>query len=291
MKILVSAAHGKTGRHVIEALLNHDDPPEIRGLVRNLSASSPGTAPGVDYVTADLRNRRDVEAAVDGIDTVVHYGPTMDPLETSMGVGMIDAAERAGVRRFVYISVIHPQLDHLMNHKAKLAVESHLFNSTLDWTILRPQHYMQNNNIKRIVENRTLTVSYSVDTKLGHVDMRDLGEAVAIVSTADGHSFAAYDLDGGQQLSATDLAATISQISGVPIDAREVSVKEAVEGFIQAPISVLPGYTTEGFYRLFGFYGRVGIAGNPNLATWLLGRTPGTFDQYVRRSLTLPAFS
>lgn len=283
MRILISAAQGKTGSHVIAALRGLDDPPEMRGLVRH--PSSLHAVRDVEYVTADLENLREIEAALQGVDAVVHYGPTMHPLETSMGVSMIDAADRAGVRRFIYISVIHPQLDHLMNHKAKLSVESHLFNSSLDWTILRPQHYMQNNDVQRIVANRKLTVPYSVDTKLGHVDMRDLGEAVAIVAANEGHSFASYDIDGGQPLSATDLASTISEVSGVSIVAEEVAIKDAVEGFAQVPISVLPRYTSEGFYRLFGFYSRVGINGNPNVATWLLGRSPGTFEQYVRRSL------
>jgi uncharacterized protein YbjT (DUF2867 family) len=284
MQILISAARGKTGRHVIEALRGVDNPSKVRGLVRKLPSAAEA---GVDYVTADLEHRRDVEAALDGVDVVVHYGPTLHPLESSMGVSMIDAAEQAGVRRFIYISVIHPQLDHLMNHQAKRVVESHLFNSSLDWTVLRPQHYMQNNDIRGIVAAGKLTVPYSVDTKIGHVDMRDLAEAVVIVAMNKGHSFASYDLDGGQSLSATDLAAVISKISGVRVVAEEVSIQDAVEGFTQVPLSVLPKYTSEGFYRLFGFYSRIGIAGNPNVATWLLGRNPGTFEQYVRRSLAL----
>ena len=53
----------------------------------------------------------------------------------------------------MYISVIHPEIDDLVNHKAKLAVESHLINSRLDWTVLRPQHYMQNILVARVIDD------------------------------------------------------------------------------------------------------------------------------------------
>jgi hypothetical protein len=47
----------------------------------------------------------------------------------------------------------------------------------------------------------------------------------------------------------------------------------------------LPDYKIEGVHRLFGYYARHGIQGNANVATWLLGRTPGSYDAYVQRSL------
>jgi hypothetical protein len=40
--------------------------------------------------------------------------------------------------------------------------------------------------------------------------------------------------------------------------------------------------------RLFDHYGRYGITGNPNVLTWLLGRPPTSFDEYVQRSLAAP---
>jgi hypothetical protein len=40
-------------------------------------------------------------------------------------------------------------------------------------------------------------------------------------------------------------------------------------------------------FRLFGHYGRYGITGNPNVLSWLLGRRPTRFDEYVRRCLAI----
>jgi hypothetical protein len=40
-------------------------------------------------------------------------------------------------------------------------------------------------------------------------------------------------------------------------------------------------------FRLFDHYGRYGITGNPNVLSWLLGRSPTTFFDYTRRSLSV----
>ena len=44
-------------------------------------------------------------------------------------------------------------------------------------------------------------------------------------------------------------------------------------------------YRLDAMFRLFDHYGRYGISGNSNALSWLLGRGPTSFDEYVRRSL------
>jgi uncharacterized protein YbjT (DUF2867 family) len=279
MKILVSAANGKTGRHVIESLRARADTPLIRGLgARPVEHTD-------ESLTGDMNDPTVLARAVHGVDAVIHYGPPMHPREAAMGTGMIDAAVAAGVRRFVFISVIHPEIDDLMNHQAKLAIEAHLINSRLDWTVLRPQHYMQNIDVPRCVREGQLTMPYPVDTVLGHVDMRDLAEAVAKVVMEPGHIYATYDVSAAQALSVRDLCATIYRLSGVPVQPKAIdvySVIDIIRMHWQGPLS---DYSIEAFHRLFGYYARHGIQGNPNVLTWLLGRPPATFEEYVSRSL------
>jgi uncharacterized protein YbjT (DUF2867 family) len=279
MKILVSAANGKTGRHVIASLRARTHVPVIRGL---------GTRP-VEHtdesVTGDMNDPTVLARAVQGVDAVIHYGPPMHPRETAMGTGMIDAAVAAGVRRFVFISVIHPEIDDLMNHQAKLDIESHLINSRLDWTVLRPQHYMQNIDVARCMQQGRLVMPYPVDTVLGHVDMHDLAEAVAKVVMEPSHVYATYDVSADQALSVSDICATITRVSGASVEPKAMdvySVVDMIKAHWKGPLS---DYSIEAFHRLFGYYARHGIQGNPNVLTWLLGRLPATFEDYVRRSL------
>jgi uncharacterized protein YbjT (DUF2867 family) len=282
MTVLVVGANGRTGRHVIAALRALDKPPPIRGLLRTAHELPVGVEPAY----ADMEDKSAVGRALDGVDTVIHYGPTMHPRETAMGTGMIDAAKAAGVRRFVFVSVIHPEIDDLVNHKTKLAIESYLINSRLDWTVLRPQHYMQTIDVRRAVTAGRLTLAWPPDVRHGHVDMRDLAEAAAIVATRPGHSYATYDIDGGAHLSTREICAIISRLSGSAVEPGEIDATTAVQMVTGRPgEEQVSDYTVEGYHRMLGYYSRMGTVGNPNVATWLLGRAPASFEDYVRRSL------
>lgn len=276
MRILVVGANGKTGRHVIAALKARPERPVIRGFSR-----SAVLADGVEKMQGDLDTPADRARAVAGMDAVIHYGPAFDPRETSMGTGMIDATVAAGVRRFIYISVIHPEIDDLMNHQAKLAVESYLLDTNLDWTILRPQHYMQNIDARAAVGSGQLHVPTSA--VVGHVNMADLAEAVAKVALEPGHSYATYDISSNEHLSLDDICAVLSRVSGKRVRGGVIPTDKLVE--MMSAHHPLPAYTVEAAYRLFGYYSRRGLRGNPNTLTWLLGRQPTSFEQYVARCL------
>lgn len=278
MKVLVTAARGKTGRRIVTALKARPEDIEVRALSRGLLEES-----GVEALTGDMDDPAVRARAVAGIDTVIHYGPAMDPREVAMGTGTVDAAAAAGVGRFVFVSVIHPQIDDLLNHQAKLRIEAHLINSGLDWTILRPQHYFQNVDPVLVQRTGALVMPYPVTTRLGHVDMNDLAEAAAKVAVEPGHSFAAYDIASAAHLTVEDLAEGLAAALGIPVAAREISPADLVARIeMHRP---LHPYAKEAFHRLFGYYARRGIQGNPNVLSWLLGRAPGTFSDYVQRVL------
>jgi uncharacterized protein YbjT (DUF2867 family) len=61
----------------------------------------------------------------------------MHPREAEMGPNVVSAARVAGVGHFVQFSVTHPQLESLLNHQAKLAVERHVLLSRIAFTIGR----------------------------------------------------------------------------------------------------------------------------------------------------------
>jgi uncharacterized protein YbjT (DUF2867 family) len=278
VRVLVVGANGKTGRHVVAALQARKEPLFIRGLGR-----TPITIEGVEAVQGDLEVPADRARAVEGMDAVIHYAPSMHPRETAMGTGMIDAAVAAKVKLFVYISVIHPQIDDLLNHQAKLAVESYLIDTDLDWTILRPQHYMQNLDVPRAIESGQVMLPTHITAVLAHVDMADLAEAAAKVALEPGHRYAAYDISGSNSddLSTEQISAVISRIAQRPIAAREGTAAQFVAVLTQG--HTMTNYATEATHRLSGYYARRGIKGNPNVLTWLLGRAPTSFDAYVTR--------
>jgi len=280
--ILVTAANGRTGRSVIRALVRaghrvrvFDIATEVEQLVEEGAAEA---------LVGDLLDPGDLRRAVEGAKSVVHIGPPMHPREAEMGHGVVTAARQAGVEHVVQFSVTHPQLEPLLNHQAKLAVERVLLLSRMPFTILQPMHYMQNVDVAQVVAEGVLRQPYSLDTRLAHVDLEDVAEVAAkVVGEGRHHHYATYELCGEDFHNAHELAQAISAESGRPVAAEHVPFPAGTTAGPRP--SEADDYRLDAMFRLFDHYGRYGITGNPNVLSWLLGRRPTSFDEYVRRSL------
>ena len=280
--ILVTAANGRTGRSVVRALA-------IAGhRVRALDV-----APGVEQlldtgaaevIVGDLLEPGDLRRAVDGVRSVIHIGPPMHPREAEMGHGVVSAARQARVEHFVQFSVTHPQLEPLLNHQAKLAVERVVLMSRMPFTILQPMHYMQNIDVARTLGEGVLRQPYSLDARLAHVDLEDVAEvAVLVLDEARVHRYATYELCGEAFHNAHELAHRISAGAGRPVTAEQSALPASTTG--EAHPSEADDHRLQAMSRLFEHYGRYGITGNSNVLRWLLGRPPTSFEEYMRRCL------
>lgn len=276
--IAITAAAGKTGRHVLRALSSAGV--AVRAIAHSAAGAQTARTNGArEAVVADLTHPDELPDALDGCDATVHIGPPMHPREITMGQNVIDAATRAGVEHVVLMSVTHPQLEPLLNHQSKLAVERHLLASRLPFTILQPMHYMQNVNVRDCVNSGLFRQPYSLDRPLSFVDLADVGAATAIVLAAPAeHRWATYELCGADILTGHDIAETLTDVGGAAVRAEQVSVDAILS-------AEAPDYTIDGFTRLVNHYDRYGILGNPNVLRWLLDREPTTFTEYVRREL------
>jgi uncharacterized protein YbjT (DUF2867 family) len=279
--ILVTAANGRTGRSVIRALTR--DGQRVRAFDRADDVEQLRDEDAVEVFVGDMLEPTDLRRALVGVQTVIHIGPPMHPREAEMGHAVVAAARQAQVEHFVQFSVTHPQLEPLLNHQAKLAVERVLLLSRLPFTILQPMHYMQNIDIARVVREGVLRQAYSLETRLAHVDLDDVADVAAkVVREGRQHYYATYELCADQYLNAHELAMAIAAEAGRLIIAEHVPLTTARHA--DQP-SEEDDYRLDAMFRLFDHYGRYGITGNANVLTWLLGRRPTSFAEYVRRSL------
>ena len=278
--ILITAASGMTGRHLVPALRQRGQ--KVRALARSASLEDM-RGDGVQTLQGDMLDPATLRRALDGVSAVIHIGPAFDPLEEAMGRAVVDGALAAGVPRLVQFSVYHPEIDFLINHQVKRRVEEYVVSSGLRYTILEPMHYMQNIDPAAVVEAGVLRLPYSLATPLAFVDLADVAEVAARVLTEDGHDYATYPLCGSDVLSGDDLVKVIARISGSEIVGEEIPVSAVLEAI--AGGGRLPRYVEDGLRRLFGYYGLYGIRGNANVLRWVLAREPTSFAQYVRGSL------
>lgn len=278
--ILVTAAGGRTGRHLIRALVAKGL--QTRALVRR-DDSGLLEIGASELAIGDMLNRADLRRACEGVSAVIHNGP-ISPDETVMGRWAVDAARDAGVAHFVYVSVTHPQTEWLINHQNKLKVEDYLINSGLPFTILQPMHYFQNINVPAAVEAGVYASPYSRSARLSFVDLVDLAEAAARVTGSPDHHFATYEICGSDYLNTDEVAAMLADKSGRAIVNHELALPEFL-----ARIPGTDGYLGDMLARLMTYYARYGIRGNPNVLAWLLGRPPTTLSEYVERMLQAEA--
>ena len=111
MKVLITGASGFLGGHMAELFIEAGH--EVRGLTRRTSNTELLENLGVEVVRGDLKDHDSLRRAVEGMDAVVHAASTMGgiPQEyieaTVNGTrALLNAAQEAGVKRFVHISSI-----------------------------------------------------------------------------------------------------------------------------------------------------------------------------------------
>ncbi|MFN3949303.1 SDR family oxidoreductase [Microbacterium sp.] len=152
-RIVIIGGHGKVALHLARLLADRGD--EATSVIRNPDQSADIEKAGGSPLVLDVENAGtdEMAAAFAGADAVVwSAGAGGGSAERTYAVDRdaaqraIDAASKAGVRRFVMVSWIGSTPDHGIDPDdsfyayadAKLAADDHLRASELDWTILGP---------------------------------------------------------------------------------------------------------------------------------------------------------
>ena len=280
--IVVTGAAGKTGRAVIRAVVGRRQVvralihrPEQEDSVRSLGAQ--------EVVAGDMRDPAVLDRAMEGARAAYHICPNVHPEEVAIGQAAIAAAQRAGIKHLVYHSVLHPQVEAMPHHWLKMRVEEQIFASGLDYTILQPAAYMQNVLAQResVVGRGVYPVPYAAGTRLGMVDLEDVAEVAAKVLTEPGHKGATYELCGPEALTQTEIAGLMGQQLGQAVQAQAVPLETWRQ---QAQASGLGLYQVETLVRMFEYYERHGLWGNPNVLACLLGRQPTSLADFLVRT-------
>jgi uncharacterized protein YbjT (DUF2867 family) len=141
--ILVTGGTGTLGRHVVRRLFDAGRD------VRVLSRRTPDAGDGVEYLAGDLDTGLGVDAAVAGVETVIHCAGAQKGDEDKAR-NLARAAAEAGVRHVVYISVVgadrvpvESALDRMMfaYFASKLGGERAIAASGVPWTTLRATQF------------------------------------------------------------------------------------------------------------------------------------------------------
>ncbi len=277
MKVLTIGATGAYARLVVPELTKRGV--RVRALVRDERKADAARQQGAhETAVGDLRDRASLRAAAEGMDGVFHLNPAFAPDEADMGVAMVETAEAAGVRKFVFSSVYHPSIS-LVNHASKRPVEEALYASDMQFTVLQPAMFMQNlqGSWSAVRETGRITRPYSKLAKVSFVDYRDVAEVAALALTADALAYGTFELCAPGMVDLVELAALISEALGRPVEAGEVSFEEG------AKTPNMPDQLREGLASMNADYDRHGFhGGNALVLRAILGREPRTLSQFIQ---------
>jgi uncharacterized protein YbjT (DUF2867 family) len=281
--ILLTGAAGKTGKAILNTLLPHGV--RVRSLVRSTAQAEQIRAIGGKHIAiGDLRDSDALASAMEGVVSIYFIAPNMSPDELEIGRNLIRIARENGVTRFVYHSVLHPQVEAMPHHWQKLRMEEYLFESGMDYTILQPCAYMQNilSSWQSITEKGIYAVPYATSARISIVDLEDVAAAVEVVLTQRNHNGAIYELAGPEPLSQVEVAETLGAqldrpVEAVALDREHWAANARNSGLDKASITTL--------VKMFEYYDQNGLTGNSNILEHLLKRPANRFSEFVQRNL------
>ncbi len=147
--ILVAGGTGHLGVELVPLLTARGIP--VRILTRDPDRARQRLGETPQFAKGDARNPHTLEAALKGVDAVVSamtgFGPGAPgpkAVDYEGNLNLIRAAEEAGVRRFVLVSIHDATADHAMElWRMKHRAEEALRTSRLDWVVVRPNAFME----------------------------------------------------------------------------------------------------------------------------------------------------
>lgn len=230
--VLVTGATGQQGGAVARALLAAGF--HVRGMTRNVESDNARalTDAGAEMVTGSFTDEDSMSSALAGVDAVFAMSTPFEggvDAETEQGRALVDAAADAGVDHFVYSSVAGADQETGIPHfDSKFKVEQHLAASGLRWTVIGPVYFMGNlffPDALEAVKQGAFAIAMPPDVRLQQIAVEDIGGFAAHV-LAHPDDFAGQRIDiAGDELSAAEAAAQLSDVLGRPIQAAEIPLE------------------------------------------------------------------
>jgi NADH dehydrogenase len=253
MHILITGGTGVVGAAAVSELLRRGH------RVRLLSRHSDEDAKrwnGVEAFQGDVSDASSIRGAAEGCDATLHIaGVSTDDeelLETVNVSGtrnIVAEAQRAGARRFVFVSSLGSGRGSSRYHRSKRAAEEIVRQSPLQWTILRPGNVFgpSDDVISRLLEMiralPALPVIGDGEQPFQPIWHEDLAAALAETIARDDLAGQTLEVGGVEITSTADLIERLATITGrdpmrVPLPERAVAAATAIGEAAGVPVPV-----------------------------------------------------
>jgi len=277
--ILLTGVTGKTGGAAADALIKKGA--SLRALVRDADKAAALQEAGIELVVGDAGDRDVVAKALDGVEKAMLILPNSQE-QQAMELQFVDLAAEAGVRHLVKLSSLEA-LPEATSPIPSLhyAVEQHVRASGMDWTMIRPNFFMQN----LLASGSTIKAEGKFYLPLGDgvtvmMDCRDIGAAIAETLVGTGHEGQSYNISGPELMTFHDVADQFSEVLGKTVE--YVNQDPAVYRERVAPF-LSSEWHMDAIMHLFSeIVDGVVMPKITDTFAKLVGREPISFRQFVR---------
>lgn len=236
MTLLVTGGTGILGRPTVDLLrgAGHD--------VRVLSRT-----PGDGRVVGDLGTGAGLDAALAGVDTVLHLATSTNRKDVGQTERLVAAAARAGVTHLVYISIVGVDVVPYPYYRAKLECEHVIERSGIPHTILRATQF---HSFVAMVPRalRRMPVLLSIDVPDQPIAVEEVAARLVELVQA-GPSGRVADIGGPEQLTLREAIDTWQRAAGTRKPVWTLPLRGKAMRAFQAGLHMpgLPGYGTRTF--------------------------------------------
>lgn len=237
MKIAVTAASGRLGRALLGKLVQRAGADMIIGVARE-----PGRldVPGIETRAGDYHSPESMAAALAGVDVVVLISAPVTPGtdRVKMHRNVIGAAQRAGVRKLVFTSVIGDgsAQDTLFadTRAVNQQTESDVQASGLDWIIARNGFYLELDlgHIRLADQRDGVYRNNAGDGRCGYISIDEIADATAELALRDDCNGRVLNIIG-ETVSQAELIDLANEVFGLNVRYEPMSVEENIARFMQ----------------------------------------------------------
>lgn len=215
MTIAITGATGQLGRLVIDKLKQKVPASDIVALVRSPEKAQ---SLGVSVRAANYAEPDSLDAALNGIDTLLLISSSEVGQRTVQHANVIAAAKKAGVKHLIYTSLLHANTSPLSLADEHIATETAIKASGLSYTIMRNGWYTENyTGAVGAALAQGAFIGSAGEGRVSSASREDFAAAAVAILTSPGHENVTYELAGDTAWTLKDLADEVSRQTGKEI--------------------------------------------------------------------------
>jgi uncharacterized protein YbjT (DUF2867 family) len=294
MRVLVTGGTGVVGRSTVTALVQRGHVVQL--LSRRARRDAEQWPHGVNPVVGNVTSAESIAGAADECEVVLHLSGIVDEAGSSTfervnveGTRLVmREAERAGVKRFIYVSSLGADQGQSPYHQSKRRAEAIVRQFNGEWVVLRPGNVFgpgdeQISTLLRMVRTLpTLPVIGGGDQKFQPIWHEDLAEVLAQAVEREDLDRRELDLAGGDLTSQNDLIERLSRITGREVPRIQVPEMLASLGLRLASAVGIGVAFNESQLRMLTEGNAIG-AGKENALFTEFHLTPTPLDEALRK--------